>query len=188
MRTALPANARGVAWVAAVPLATRSSARSYASDQRSPGPAALDFAAVGHPTLGAPPPDMFAAFPGAADRLRASAETVAARAMEAAIDRDPTLHDRYDELGLRHLLRDTTVYVDRVAMSVASGQTGYPAEWTEWCAPLYRRRRVPMDDLINISLGLRLAVRSVLGPEELVIAEEAIDRAIVNLRWNRRIA
>ena len=141
-----------------------------------------------HPTLGAPPIDFFAAYPDAAERLRANADTIAARAMEAAVDRDPTFTVRYDELGLRHLLRDTTVYLDRVAMCVASGVTGYCAEWTEWCAPLYRRRRVPMDDLISITEGLRFTLRSFLGPDEMALANEALDRAIVNLRWNRRIA
>ena len=95
---------------------------------------------------------------------------------------------RHDELGLRHLLRDTGVYVERLALSVGSGRTAYPSEWTDWCAPLYRRRRVPMDDLISISEGLRAAVRSFLGPDEMTIADEAIDGAIRSLRWNRRIA
>ena len=35
------------------------------------------------------------------------ATALAARALEIAIDRDPTLRDRYDEIGLRRLLRDT---------------------------------------------------------------------------------
>ena len=60
--------------------------------------------------------------------------------------------------------------------------------WADWCAPLYRRRRVPMDDLISVSEGLRGAVRSFLGPDEMAIADEAIDRAIRVFRWNRRIA
>jgi hypothetical protein len=134
------------------------------------------------------PVNFHAAFPEAADRMRANEETIAARAFESAIDRSPAMKARYDELGLRHLLRDTTVYLDRLAMCVGSGLTGFAAEWTEWCAPLYRRRRVPMDDLIAISEGLRFALRSTLGPDEMAIASESIDRAIENLRWNRRIA
>ncbi len=141
-----------------------------------------------HPTLGQPPVDFLAAFPEAAARLRANGETIAGRALEAAVQRDPTLSTRHDELGLRHLLRDTTVYVDRVAMCVGSGKTGYVAEWTEWCAPLYRRRRVPMDDLISISEGLRSSIRAFLGPDEMAVADACIDEGITNLRWNRRIA
>jgi len=150
--------------------------------------AALHFGPVSHPSLGLPPVDFSAAHPAGADRLRANADVIAARALEAAVDRDPTLQTRYDEVGLRHLLRDTTVYLDRIALAVASGQTGFAAEWTEWCAPLYRRRGVPMDDLISISEGLRKAVRAFLAPEEMPEADQAIDEAIVNLRWNRRIA
>ena len=104
------------------------------------------------------------------------------------MERDPTLTVRHDELSLRHLLRDTAVYLDRIALSIASGGTGYAAEWADWCAPLYRRRRVPMDDLISISEGLRRALRAFLGPDEMALAGAAIDEAIVKLRWNRRIA
>ena len=143
---------------------------------------------MGHPSLGAAPVDFFAAFPEAANRLRANRDVIASRALEVAVDRDPTLTERHDELGLRHLLRDTAVYLERIAMSVASGRPLFAAAWADWCAPLYRRRRVPMDDLISISEGLRRAVRAFLGPDEMQVAEEAIDEAIRVLRWNRRIA
>lgn len=143
---------------------------------------------MGHPSLGTAPVDRSAAFPDAADRLHASRDAIASRALEGAVKRDPTLATRHDELGLRHLLRDTGVYLERLALSVASGLTAYPADWADWCAPLYRRRRIPMDDLIAISEGLRDAVRTYLGPDEMAIADEAIDGAIARFRWNRRIA
>ena len=104
------------------------------------------------------------------------------------MDRDATIRDRYDDVGLRQLLRDAGVCLDRIAMSVASGNIHYPAEWVEWVAPLYRRRKVPMDDLVTLHEGLRRVIRSYLGPQELAVAEAAIDGAIVRLRWNRRIA
>ena len=148
----------------------------------------VDCPLVSHPSLGAPPPDLSAAHPAAAARLRANVEAIAARALEVGIERDPTIRDRYDELGLRQLLRDAGVCLDRIAMSVASGDTRYPAEWVEWVAPLYRRRRVPMDDLVTLSEGLRRAIRAYLGPPELALAEAGIDGAIIRLRWNRRIA
>jgi len=151
-------------------------------------PDSVDFPLVSHPSLGAPPPDFSAGHPVAAERLRAHTDTIAARALEVAIERDPTLAERYDELGLRQLLRDAGVCLDRIAASVASGESHYLAEWVEWVAPLYRRRRVPMDDLVSLSEGLRRAVRAYLGPQELAIAEAGIDGAIVRLRWNRRIA
>jgi hypothetical protein len=143
---------------------------------------------VGHPTLGTAPVDFRAAYPEAAERLRDNTATISGRALEAAVDRDPTMTVRHDELSLRHLLRDTGVYLDRIAMCVASGEIGYAAEWADWCTPLYRRRRVPMDDLIGISEGLRRAVRAFLGPDEMAIADQAIDEAIRIMRWSRRIA
>ena len=143
---------------------------------------------MSHPSLGAPPPDFTAAHPEAAEKLRRNAEAIAARALEVAVERDPSLQTRYDEFGLRALLRDATVYLDRIALSVASGDPHYPGEWVEWVAPLYRRRKVPMDDLVTLSEGLRRAIRGYLGPQEMTIANAAIDYGITRLRWNRRIA
>ena len=143
---------------------------------------------MSHPTLGLAPIDLTAAFPDGAARIRASESRIAARALESAIDHDPTLATRYDEDGLRHLLRDASVYLERIALAVASGETHYTAGWAEWVAPLYRRRRVPMDDLINISEGLRRAVGTVLSPEEQPVADAAIDAAIKVMRWHRRLA
>lgn len=149
---------------------------------------AVDFAAVGHPTLGEPPVDFTAAHPAAAARLRANSDAIAARALETAIDLDPTLRERHDEFGLRHLLRDVSVELDRVALSVASGRETFVAEWADWVAPLYRKRRVPMDDLIRLSEGLRQALRGYLGPDEMPDADRALDRAVAVFKWNRRIA
>jgi hypothetical protein len=143
---------------------------------------------VGHPTLGEPPVSLTAAYPAAAERLRANSDAIAARALEAVIQRDPTFRDRHDELGLRHLLRDTSVELDRVALSVASGRDTFVSEWADMVAPLYRKRKVPMDDLIKLSEGLRLAVRGYLGPDEMTDADRAIDKAIASFKWNRRLA
>jgi len=143
---------------------------------------------VSHPSLGAPPPDFSAAHPAAAAKLERHGTAIAGRALEVAIQRDPTLRTRYDERGLRALLRDASVFLERIGKSVASGDAKYPGEWVEWAAPLYRRRRIPMDDLISLAEGLRRAIRSHLGPDEMTIANAAIDYAIERARWNRRIA
>lgn len=143
---------------------------------------------MSHPSLGAPPPDLTAAHPDAPDKLLRNSETIAIRALEVAARRDPTLNVRYDELGLRALLRDAAVLLERIARSVGSGDPHYPAEWVEWVAPLYRRRRVPMDDLVSLSEGLRAAIRTYLSPEQMTLANEAIDGGIERMRWNRRIA
>jgi hypothetical protein len=141
-----------------------------------------------HPSLGGPPRDLSAGYPAAADRLRAARTAIRTRVLEIAIDRDPTLRDRYDEIGLRKLLRDIDGLLDRLALSIASGDPVFMSEYGEWVAPLYRRRRVPMDDLVNLLEGLRLAASSSLAPDERPACDNAIDAGIKVFRWHRRIA
>ena len=148
----------------------------------------LDSAIVSHPSLGLPPPDPTAGFPDAAERIRANQERLAARALRVAMDGDPTIEDRYDEAGLRHLLRDAELLAERVALCVATNEPDLAREYGEWTAPLYRRRRVPMDDLVALCEGLRVAFPSVLAPAELVSASDALDAAVAAYRWHRRIA
>jgi len=69
---------------------------------------------VSHPSLGLPPIQRTAGLPPAAARVDAARARLATRALEIAIDRDPTLRERYDEIGLRRLLRDTVALIDRV--------------------------------------------------------------------------
>jgi len=144
--------------------------------------------AVSHYALGLPGPDMQAGFPAAAERLRAGRSRLGAKALEVALRRDPTMRVRLGETGLRQLLRDTEIYVDRVARAVASSDPGQVREWADWVAPVYRRRKVPMDDLVTLSEGLRAALPAVLSPEEQVPAGTALDEAIATFRWYRRIA
>jgi hypothetical protein len=150
--------------------------------------ATLDSATVSHPSLGLPPLDLTAGFPDAAARIRSAAPRLAARALAVAIDGDATIGDRYDEVGLRHLLRDAELLADRIAMTVAAGDPRPAAEYAEWTAPVYRRRRVPMDDLIALCNGLRAAFPSVLTPVEVPAAGAALDAAIEVYRWHRRLA
>jgi len=149
---------------------------------------ALDSPLVSHPSLGLPPPNMTAGFPEAAARLMSAHDRVGARALEEAIAADPTFRERYDEVGLSHLLRDTEIYIDRLAKSLASADPAFAREWADQVAPVYRRRRVPMDDLIGLSEGLRKAVRIVLAPGETGPVDAALDAAILIFRKYRRIA
>ncbi len=144
--------------------------------------------AVSHPNLGLPPLDETAGFPQAAERLRASAARLGTRALETALDRDPTLRDRAGEDGLRHLLRDMEVIVDRLARCVAADDVRPLREWAEWVAPVYRRRQVPLDDVIALAEGLRASMGAVLPTDERVPADAAIDAAAEVLRWHRRLA
>ena len=143
---------------------------------------------MSHPSLGAAPRDLSAGFPAGAERLRAARARLGARALEVAIERDPSTTERHDELGLRKLLRDTETLIDRVAIAVAADDRTAVSTWAEWVAPLYRRRRVPMDDLIHLCEGLKLALPSVLSPQECVPGDAALDEAIRVFRWHRRLA
>jgi hypothetical protein len=131
---------------------------------------------------------MASGFPAATERLRGAHERLGARALEVALDRDPTLRDRQGAIGLRKLLRDTETLVDRLGIAVASNDPFAVSEWAEWVVPIYRRRRVPMDDLILLCEGLRLSVPAVLSPDERTIANVALDEAVRVFRWHRRIA
>lgn len=143
---------------------------------------------MSHPTLGLPPNDMTTGLPAAAERVRAARERLSARALEIAVARDPTLASRYDEIGLRRLARDLETYLERVALTLASADPSFASQWAEWVGPLYRRRKVPMDDLVTLSEGMRGALSAVLAPNELPTAEAALDAAIAVFRWHRRLA
>ena len=148
----------------------------------------LDSAIVRHPSLGLPPLSHAAGSPDAAARIRSSAPRLAARALSVTIEADPTIRDRYDEAGQRHLLRDAALLAERVAMAVAAGDPSPATEYAEWTTIVYRRRAVPMDDLIALCNGLRAALPSVLAPGELPAAHAALDAAIGVYRWHRRLA
>ena len=65
------------------------------------------------PSLGLPPRDNRAGFPGDAAALRSSRLRTAARALEAAIHEDPTLRERHSDLVLRNLLADLEAMTDQ---------------------------------------------------------------------------
>ena len=141
-----------------------------------------------HPSLGAPPPDLTRGYPDGARRLRSAMPRLAVRALEVALEQDPTMRDRLGELGLRKLLRDAETFIDRVALAVAANDPHFTTAWAEFLAPTYRRRRVPMDDLIRLCEGIRAATGSVLDPAETIAAGKALDEAIRVFRGHRRIA
>jgi hypothetical protein len=142
---------------------------------------------VSHPSLGLPPPSL-TGHPGAAKRIQDAAPKLAARALSVALDRDPTLRDRNDEIGLRQRLRDAELLAERVALAVATDDPTPAREYAVWTAPTYRRKQVPLDDLVNLCEGLRVAFPAVLAPDELPAADRALDAAIAKYRWHRRIA
>ena len=143
---------------------------------------------MSHPSLGRPPLDLTAGLPVAARRIQDAADNLGARALAAAIDRDPTLQERYDETDLRQRLRDAQLLAERVALAVAADDTTPMREYADWTAPVYRRKRVPLDDLISLCEGLRVALPAVLRADEMPVADRAIDDAIAQYRWHRRLA
>ncbi len=143
---------------------------------------------VSHPSLGHRPLDLSAGSPEAAQRIRAAASRLAARALEVALDADPPLRERNDETGLRSRLRDAELLAERVALSVAAGDPTPAREYADWTSPVYRRKRVPLADLIALCEGLKVALPSVLAPGELADADLALDEAIAKYRWHRRLA
>jgi hypothetical protein len=143
---------------------------------------------VGHPSLGLPPRDLRAGFPDAAQRLRRDWYAVGVRALEIALDRDPSIRERHAEVGLRRLLRDTEAMVDRLAIALAGNDPMALAAFADWIVVPYRRRGVPMDDLVHVSEGLRGATPAVLGPDEQAVVDVAVENAIRVYRWHRRLA
>ncbi|MEP6639682.1 MAG: hypothetical protein ABJC39_10075 [Chloroflexota bacterium] len=143
---------------------------------------------MSHPSLGLPPPGPTRGLPEAAARIRSNGERLASRALRVAMDADPTIETRYDEAGLRHLLHDAELLAERVALCLATLEPDLAREYAEFTAPVYRRRRTPMDDLVALCEGLRTAFLNVLSPGERGPASEALDAAIAVYRWHRRIA
>ena len=141
-----------------------------------------------HPTLGLPPRSLHAGFPDAAARLRAQRSRLAVRALEVAVDGDPTLRVRFDETGLRNLLRDAEVFVDRLALCVAGNDPYWLKEFADMSAPVFRRRKVPMDDVVRLLEALRAGAHGVLNDAETVPADAALDEAVAVYRWYRRLA
>ncbi len=143
---------------------------------------------MSHPSLGRPPLDLTAGDPAAAARIRDRAADLAARALAVALDADPTFRERNDEAALRGRLHDAELLAHRVALSVAAGDVAPIREYADWTSPVYRRKQVPLDDLIALCEGLRQAMSSVLAPTELAGADLALSEAIAQYRWHRRLA
>jgi hypothetical protein len=143
---------------------------------------------VSHPSLGLPPVDRTSGLPPAAARVDAARERLAARALEIAIDRDPTLRERHDEYAMRRLLRDTVALVDRIVESIAADDPGPARSFAEAAPPAYRRRKVPMNDLINLCESVRDAIGAILPVAAMGPVDAAVAVMIERFKWHGRIA
>jgi hypothetical protein len=140
-----------------------------------------------HPNLGKAPEDMRAGFPVAADAILRDKILIAARALEVAMDWDPTIAKRCDEQARASLLRDAELLTERLAMCISSDDPRWLAEYAEWIGPIYRRRGVPLADLAALAEGIRVATTS-LAPGEAEARDRALDAAAAVLRKNGRLA
>jgi len=113
---------------------------------------------------------------------------IAARALELAVDRDPTIRERYSELALRELLADTQAFTDRLALAVATDDPTVIGSWAGHLAPRYRKRSVPMDDMIGIVEGLGTAAATVVKPDAIPSIDAAVAAAVAAFKWHRRLA
>ncbi len=120
--------------------------------------------------------------------IRSAAPRLAARALERAIDQDPEFRARYSDLALRELLADAEALVDSLATSVASNDPTVLGSLAESLAPRYRKRSVPLDDVIALCEGLRVGAASVATPPAIPAVIAAVDAATTALRWHRRLA
>ena len=143
---------------------------------------------MSHPSLGLPPRDLSAGDPAAAAALRRATLGLRTRALQAALDLDPTFGDRHGELIRTALLSDLEAFVDRLALAIASGDPGAMATFADLVAVRYRKRRISMDDLVTLLEGLRRATGAIVEPGAQPSVDAAIDAGIAVFRWHRRLA
>ena len=89
---------------------------------------------------------------------------------------------------MRRLLRDTAVLIDRVVAAIAADDPGPARAFADATPPAYRRRKVPMNDLINLSESIRSAIGATLGRADMPPVDAAVEAMIERFRWHGRIA
>jgi hypothetical protein len=195
-----PKRASKAAAKAGTPAPARSSAAAKPASARLAGPKPARTARPGkravaaaepahrHPNLGKAPIDMTAGFPAAADALRRNRAAIAADALVAAVAADPELQLRFDDAGLRQLLHDSEVLIDRLAMCVASNDPRPMAEYAEWIGPVFRRRGVSLWDVVALCESIRETAKPQLEDDEAAALGRALDAAVEVLRKNGRLA
>ena len=174
--------ARTAARTAAGPVAGKATSRALAAAAR-PG----DVQVYRHPNLGLAPVDMAGQFSAAAAKIRGQAPRISTAGLEAAVKTDPTIRERYDETALRRLLRDGELLVERLAMSLASGQDRWITEYAEWLGPIERRRGVPQADLAALCAAIGGQLEPTLTADELAAATRSLAAAAAVFKRNGRV-
>ena len=98
------------------------------------------------------------------------------------------MSDRHDEVVRAALLADLEAFVDRLIVAISSGDPGAMATFADLVAVRYRKRKIPMDDVITLCEGLRRAATSAVEPNAERAVDASIDAAIVVFKWHRRLA
>ena len=142
---------------------------------------------MSHPAIGRPPSDATAAHPALAQQLLA-APNLPARSLEAALQSDPTLGDRYDERMLRYFLRDYDGHIKQLARALATGEQHYVAMYGETLVPVYRQRGVRMNDVVTLLEGLREAACAIVPGDQADPINADMDAWIERMRHHRRLA
>ena len=142
---------------------------------------------MSHPLHGARPLDTRAGFPEAAAQISARWSDVADRGIIAAVEHNPELRERVGDLGLRHLLRDAEVVLQKLCESVGAGSVAPLKNFTEHATATWRRRRISMDDVTDLYEGLRVAVAATITGEAAAFADSALTEGIAVLKWHRRL-
>ena len=121
-----------------------------------------------------------------AARLR-DASRLASTALEAAYRIDETLPQRYDERMQRKFLRDYEQYIEQLARAIETGEDRFVVVWGESIVPIYRRRKVRMNDVVSLIRGLEEAAVA-LGPAaDAAVIREPVGAWVDRLRHHRRL-
>jgi hypothetical protein len=140
-----------------------------------------------HPSLGFPPHDIFAGQPDAAARLRGSRNRLTKLALQTTLADEPTFRDRYDDDKLRLLLRDMEQHLEQLAKGIETGNEWYVTSYAEWLVPIFRRRRIPMRDVMALIHGLKSATNTVLTPGENEKADVLFEKWAEVLKHHQRL-
>lgn len=187
-RAAAKPATRAAAKPAQTPVAKRASSAARPSKAHAVAVAKSPAPVAHHPNLGLAPFDMTSGYPAAAATVRRDVTQVSSGALTAAAKADPTLRSRYDETGLRLLLRDAELLAERLAMCLGGGGVRWLSDYAEWIGPIERRRGVVLGDLAAICAGMVEALEPSLGADELAAATRALDAAANVFRRNGRVA
>jgi hypothetical protein len=125
--------------------------------------------------------------PEAAARLRANRARLARVALQETVRLAPGFDERYGETMLRQMLRDYDRHIEQLARALETGEDWYVVGYGEWLVPIYRRRRIPMNDFTAMLTGLKRAVATVLPPAENDVAHEYLHEMIMRLVHHRRL-